>query len=698
MSIDLAQFHHIFFEESFEGLAAMETGLLNLDPDSIDRDEINNIFRAAHSIKGGSGTFGFSQVTDFTHVLETLLDEMRSGERAYSQGLVNILLQSVDCLREMLTALQNDTPCDGERVDDHFELLNQQLAGRDIGAENQSAMDTAQSQEDANLPPQQISGWRIRFRPHTHLMKLGNEPLRILRELQHLGVLTVVANLETLPSFKELDPAKCYLAWDINLAAAVDREKIDEIFEWVLDDCELDIQPVHSDLWTLSNRQNCDSNFVLAHPIVSERESDAPQADILKTQSVVAKSNTRPKNPTSSCSSSIRVATSKIDKLVDMVGELVITQSMLNTLVDQFEVQKLDQLRNGLIQLQRHTHELQESVMNIRMMPISFVFNRFPRLVHDLSETLGKQAELQVSGENTEVDKSVVELIGDPLLHLLRNSLDHGIESPEHRIAAGKPAIGCVQLDAFHRGGNIHIEVSDDGNGLDPKKLKDIAVQRGMIDADVELTEHQAYELIMLPGFSSAKTVSDVSGRGVGMDVVRENIKSLGGAIEIRSVLGKGSTFSISLPLTLAILDGQLVTVGDETYVIPLAAIVESICVSDSTIFSVTGRAETFKLHGKYIPIVRLHEAFDIPNPRATDLTEGLVVVVEGKGTRIGLFVDDLLGQQQVVIKSLEANYRRIPGVSGATILGNGSVALILDVPGLIRLSVDPYFNAAIAV
>lgn len=383
----------------------------------------------------------------------------------------------------------------------------------------------------------------------------------------------------------------------------------------------------------------------------------------------------------------------KIDALINMVGELVITQSMLGMLGQHFDMERLERLQDGLTQLERHTRELQESVMQIRMLPISFTFSRFPRLVHDLSSKLGKKIELKMSGENTEVDKTVIEKIGDPLVHLVRNSLDHGIEMPHERVAAGKPETGTVFLNAYHRGGNIVIEVRDDGGGLNRDKLISKAVERGLLTEDAKLSEKDAYELIFRPGFSTADEVSDISGRGVGMDVVRKNISELGGSIEIDAEPGQGTSIIIRLPLTLAILDGQTVAVGEENYIVPLVSIIESIQVKRQMVNLIAGKGETFKLRDEYLPVVRLHEIFGVENPKTTDLTEGLLVVVEGEGRRCGLFVDDLLGQQQVVIKSLEANYGRVEGISGATILGDGSVGLILDIPGLMRLSKREEFS-----
>jgi two-component system chemotaxis sensor kinase CheA len=383
---------------------------------------------------------------------------------------------------------------------------------------------------------------------------------------------------------------------------------------------------------------------------------------------------------------SIRVAIDKIDALVNMVGELVITQSMLSQLGAGFDMSRVDRLVDGLAQLERNTRELQESVMRIRMLPISFAFNRFPRLVRDLGQKLGKKINLKVSGEQTELDKTVMEKIGDPLVHLVRNSIDHGIEMPEARRAAGKPEAGTVHLNAYHKGGNIVIEIRDDGAGVNRRRVLEKARARGLVGEGEQPGDEAILDLLFQPGFSTAETVSDISGRGVGMDVVRRNIKDLGGSVEIRSEEGQGTLFTIRLPLTLAILDGQLVRVGEETYIIPLVSIVESLQIKEQHLNRVAGTVELYKLRESYIPIVRLHEVF-ARRADSAQLAGGLLVVVEGDGQRVGLLVDELLGQQQVVIKSLESNFRRVEGVSGATILGDGTVAVILDISGLIQLS-----------
>jgi len=689
MAIDMAQFHQVFFEESFEGLDAMESGLLNLDLGDVNVEDINTIFRAAHSIKGGSGTFGFTAVSDFTHVMETLLDEMRDGRRQITQPAVDVLLGSVDCLREMLQAIQNGGEIDNQSVAEHKQALDNALNQTGISAgfvpesENPPAA-LAVTTQSATEP--QIDGWNIAFSPHLHLLKTGNEPARMFRELATLGELTTIVDLQGVPDLYDLDPEECHLSWKLNLQGNISAAEIDEVFDWVEDDCDLAKLPIYSSVTAIAppewqdkadeeNGQNAISPLVKA-VVAVQNETNDKDGKKEETKTAAGKG-----------SSSIRVDTGKIDTLINMVGELVITQSMLSLIGEHFELNKLDQLKNGLSQLERHTRELQESVMNIRMLPISFVFSRFPRLAHDISSKLGKKIELKLIGEHTEVDKTVVELLSDPLVHLVRNSLDHGIEMPEVRLAAGKPETGTVILEAYHRGGNIVIEVSDDGKGLDKDKLRAKAIEKGLIAEDTILTDKQTYELIFMPGFSTAEKLTDISGRGVGMDVVRRNIQALGGNIEIISELGKGSTMAIHLPLTLAILDGQSIAVGDETYILPLGSIIESLNIKEDRINRVVGKGETFLLRGEYLPIIRLHEIFKVPNVRAIKLTDGLLVVVEGQGVRCGLFVDDLLGQQQVVIKSLEANYRRVEGVSAATILGDGSVALILDIPGLVRLA-----------
>ncbi len=671
MSIDLTQFHGVFFEESFEGLEIMETELLELDYKDPGDEEINKIFRAAHSIKGGSGSFGFNEITGFTHVLETLLDDVRSGKHELNQEEVNLLLTSVDCLREMLSAARDKTEIDEEHIKSVQSELEKALG---VESNSQTEVDAGES-SDSSLAG---SGWHINFVPHHHMFQTGNDPLRMFRELEEFGELSTELHIDNLPPFDKYDTEECYLSWDLTLTTDVDEDKVKEVFEWVEDDCELIITQISSSDSIETNNDNKPSTDNQVKEVASaedRRAGDRRAGDRRSTD----------RHGASSESSSIRVNTDKIDTLINMVGELVITQSMLGQFGEDFDMKDVEKLSDGLKQLERNTRELQENVMQIRMLPISFSFNRFPRLVHDLSSKLNKKIELKLSGEGTELDKTVMEKIGDPLVHLVRNSLDHGIEMPEVRLAAGKPETGTIHLNAYHEGGNIVIDIEDDGAGLNRERILSKAIERGLVKEGETLSDRRINELIFHAGFSTAEVVSDVSGRGVGMDVVKRNIHDLGGTVEVKSEEGKGSVFTIRLPLTLAILDGQLIKVGTQTYIIPLVSIIESIQIKEEHTKSITGDAEVYRLREDYLPILRLHEIFNVASNN-TELVNGLLVVVESEGQKVGLFIDDLLAQQQVVIKSLETNFQKVEGVSGATILGDGTVAMILDVTSLLGL------------
>ncbi len=747
MSLDLSQFHQVFFEECAEALDGMEQALLGLDLSGENTEAINTIFRGAHSIKGGSATFAFSDVAGFTHVMETLLDKVRGGKKRMTKPDVDLLLVSVDCLRGMLAAhrdggsadaaraadLQrqltdalNETaptpvaasapaasPASGDQITEaEFDNLLDQLhgksgapgvksaapaptpaAGEEITeAEFEALLDqlhgkgTAPAGAGNNAKPQcrdALSAvprdakpdWRIRFKPHPKMMQSGNDPVRIFRELAALGSLHVTADLAGLPTLPDMHPEESYLGWTLELVSQANEAEIREIFAWVEDEAGLVIENLRPDAARPAPTRDATPAAQPAPPATAVARSAASPVP----------ATTAPKPAAGSETASIRVGIDKIDALINMVGELVITQSMLNQLSASFDMHQLPKLLEGLAQLDRNTRELQESVMRIRMLPVSFAFSRLPRLVHDLSAKLDKKVELTMFGEQTEMDKTVMEKLGDPLVHLVRNSLDHGIEAPAARKAAGKPEVGSLTLNAYHKGGNVVIEISDDGAGLNKDKILKKARERALVGPDEQLPDEKVYDLICMPGFSTADQVSDVSGRGVGMDVVKRNIKSLGGMLEIESQAGSGTTMRIRLPLTLAILDGQIVRVGQEIYIIPLVSIVETIQIGESQVNEMVGKAEVFRLRDAYLPIIRLYEVFGLV-PRTTKLSDGLLVVVEGDGQRIGLFVDELLGQQQVVIKSLEANFRRVEAISGATILGDGTVALILDIPGLVKL------------
>jgi len=683
MSIDMSQFRQVFFEESFEGLETMETGLMALTPGEVDGETINAIFRAAHSIKGGAGTFGFAPISEFTHVLETLLDEMRDGRRAVTQTGVDVLLEGVDCLRMLLTSASEQSEPDAALIAAvhaklealHGDPASAEASAPDAAPESAVATGPGASADDV------MARFVVRFTPRPHLAQTGNDALRLIEELAELGDVTVGTDVSNVPPLAALNPEELYLGFRIDLTGATTEAAIRETFEWVEDDAEIDIEAV--------------AGVDASDPVVGDDvpsagpDAAAPALQVLDKPEDRRSGEERRSGERRSAapeSSSIRVSTDKIDALINMVGELVITQSMLNEFGDEIRPEDVETLKAGLNQLERNTRELQESVMRIRMLPISFAFNRFPRLVRDLSAKLGKQIELKLSGEQTELDKTVMEKIGDPLVHLVRNALDHGIETPEIRRAAGKPEAGVLHLNAYHEGGNIVIEITDDGAGLNAERILAKAKERGLVREDETPSEAEIHDLIFHAGFSTADTVSDVSGRGVGMDVVRRNIKDLGGAVEVESVAGVGSTFRVRLPLTLAILDGQLCRVGGQTLIVPLVSIVESLQVHRSHVKSISGRAELYRLRDEYIPIVRPEEVFGFATDSSA-LEEGLLVVVESERRKVGLFVDDLLAQQQVVIKSLETNYRQVEGISGATILGNGRVALILDVAGLLALS-----------
>ncbi len=693
MSIDMSQFHEAFFEESFEGLEIMESELLTLDVGEGDVEIINTIFRAAHSIKGGAGTFGFMNVSEFTHVMETLLDEMRDGSREVTQFAVDSLLGSIDVLRTMLEAARDGGDVDEDMVAARYAVLNNILNNKSESSSNSVT-------ELADVPITAAGGevWQISFMPHTDLLMAGNDPVRMFRALEELGELEATVDLAKLLPFNELVPEDLYVSWTLTLAGNVLKADIEEVFEWVEDDCDLSITLL--DDAGHGEESPTNSPQAVSAPVQEEAMPDPVPSKVDNASPVLKATTAKPKKTTESAS--IRVGIDKIDEIINLVGELVITQSMLDQAGDDLEAnaelsasgdstsQKINadillRLSKGLAQLERNTRELQDGVMQIRMLPISFVFSRMPRLVHDLSSKLNKKVELVVQGEETELDKTVMENIGDPLVHLVRNALDHGVETPEIRLAAGKPETGTLNLNAYHQSGNVIIEIKDDGAGINKKKVLGKAIEKGIVSIDDKLSDDEINNLIFAPGFSTADVVSDVSGRGVGMDVVKTSINKLGGRVIVQSEEGKGSVFTIRLPLTLAILDGQLVTVGDESYVIPLIAIIESLQVDRAHINAVAGKAEVYKLRDEYIPIIRARAVFGLED-NVVDLHESLMVIVEVDGASVGIIVDELQGQQQVVIKSLETNYRKVETMSGATILGDGTVALIWDVNGMVSV------------
>ncbi|MGJ8670412.1 MAG: chemotaxis protein CheW [Oceanococcus sp.] len=655
MSIDIRQFHQTFFEESFEGLDAMEAALLQLDPVTPDAETVNTIFRAAHSIKGGAGTFGFTEIAHFTHDLETLLDQVRSSQRQPDADLIDVVLRSVDVLRAMLECARDETPAD----DCGAELLHQEIKSL-----LESDATPAVTAEDHAVAESVASGWQIHFAPHRDIMLSGNDPLRILRELGRLGELSIDCQQQELPDFVDLDPEQCYLSWDMRLIGDIEKQAISEVFAWVEDDCELRIDAMQA-----------------APPAKNDASTDVatPVAEKAATKSATA-SDTRPANKDGG---SIRVATDKIDHLINLVGELVITQSMLEQTAQSLDPVVNEKLLTGLTELDRNTRHLQEAVMSTRMLPVDFVFSRFPRVVRDTASRLGKNVSLETSGEGAELDKGVIEKIVDPLNHIVRNSIDHGIEMPDERAAAGKSVQATIRLSAWHQGGHIAIQVSDDGKGLDRERILQKAKAAGLPVSD-NMPDAEVWPLIFSPGLSTAAEVTDISGRGVGMDVVRKNIQSLGGMVDIESSAGVGTTVTIRLPLTLAILDGMSVRVGEEIYILPLNSVVESLQPPTEDLKTMGGETCVLRVRGEFLPLISVRDFFHLES-EALEIEKSIVVIVESEGRQVALIVDDLVGQQQVVIKSLERNYRRVAGVSGATILGDGRVALILDVGEVVR-------------
>ncbi|MGI2013275.1 chemotaxis protein CheA [Shewanella oncorhynchi] len=713
MSINMAEFHQVFFEESHEHLENMEQLLLALDLASPDPEELNTIFRAAHSIKGGSGIFGFTALTSVTHVMENLLDMTRKGNFQLTSSIIDLLLSTVDTLSHILSLYREEEQIDWQEV----EYSKSQLVAALNGESFSSSVAVRNGTDIANTPVTPT---------------LNAEPSALVETEDELGFgffedemeRDIVIEGEDFGFFEE-----AYQAEDISvesltsevsvsvnstaeqLVTASDDELGFGFFEALTpesfaNEIELlsskPVEPAAAKPATnRANQVKVTANTQAKRSIFKEKETDpkAPPATSVSASTTVAPSSTAALNPAitpkntqvevkaatkktaaSAPDATLRVETSKIDTLVNLAGELVITQSMLTLIGNELTGEIGERLKTALNELERNTREMQEAVMSVRMLPVSFVFNRFNRLVRDLSEQLGKNVNLVIEGGYTEIDKGMIEKLVDPLTHLVRNSLDHGIEKPDIRLAAGKAEIGQLFLKASQRGGSIVIAVYDDGAGLCRERILQKAKENGIAIAE-NASDKQVWQLIFAAGFSTAQEVTDVSGRGVGMDVVRRNIEALGGRIDIDSVQGKGATFEIQLPLTLAIVDGMSVSVGNQIYILPLVHIIESIQPQTEQL-KFLAKERLLKVREEYLPLLNLHQLMEI-EPKASTPEEGIVVLLESNHKRFGLCVDALVGQQQVVIKSLEKHYRRIPGVSGATIMGDGSVALILDVESL---------------
>nr|WP_295829435.1 chemotaxis protein CheA [uncultured Azospirillum sp.] len=732
---DLSRFKQTYFDESAELLAVAEAGLLRLAPGEVDMDEVNAIFRAVHSIKGGGGAFGFNDLVAFAHEFETVMDGVRNAEIPVTTELVDTLIRANDLLARLLSHASDETEAPAGTTDDTVAALRRFLGKAEAPAEAPAekgpaapppataypddeddeagifgdalaAIQAARDDHPASTPsgpvPEGKVRWTIVFRPKAELLLSGNEPTYMLRALRRLGEAEVVCHLDQLPSLRDLDAELLHLSWTVTLLAdpQVDRAQIDDVFEFVADDCDIRISaeapppaiiaPVEPA--PVPQAVSVPAAATLPEPAVPPSPPTTPAA----TTSGSAKPGESAKRAnggtgggdhTGPTTHTIRVDLDKIDRLVNMVGEMVITQAMIAEHLRDLPPGQFQELLEGLEGLAQHTRELRESVMSIRAQPVSSVFSRMPRLVRECAAMTGKEVMLVTSGETTEVDKTVVENLVDPLTHMIRNSIDHGLEGPEERERVGKPRAGTVHLSAAHRSGRIVIEVTDDGRGINRAKVLSKAIEKGLVQPGATLSDEEIDNLIFLPGFSTADQVSNLSGRGVGMDVVRRNISSLGGRIGVYSTPGEGSRFVLSLPLTLAVLDGMVISVGEERFVLPLTNIVESLRPKPADLHGLVNKCDVMMARGEYVRLVHLHRLFGIPKA-IDDATKGLVVLVETEdGSRLGLVVDEVLGQQQVVIKSLEANFRRLDGVAAATILGDGRVALILDVAGLREMS-----------
>ncbi|WP_181002500.1 chemotaxis protein CheA [Pectobacterium odoriferum] len=653
----MSAFYQTFFDEADELLADMEQHLLLLDPSEPDTEQLNAIFRAAHSIKGGAGTFGFKVLQETTHLLENLLDGARRGEMRLSTDIINLFLETKDIMQDQLDAYKTAQEPNAES----FEYICQAL--RQLALESKADGDAAQS--DAPTATQHSASPAGKGEMRIALTGLKSQEIpQMLEELGNLGTVK--------------DPHQTDTSVEVTLVTSESEDDISAVLCFVLEPEQI----------SFKSAVDSQPAVVEAAEILAVVEAPVAAAPVAPSVPVAAKPQAAPengKNKAKTGDTSIRVAVEKVDQLINLVGELVITQSMLAQRSSELDPVAHGDLLNSMGQLERNARDLQESVMSIRMMPMEYVFSRFPRLVRDLAAKLDKQVELTLMGSSTELDKSLIERIIDPLTHLVRNSLDHGIESPDKRVAAGKTAVGNLTLSAEHQGGNICIEVIDDGAGLNRERILAKALSQGLAVND-SMSDEEVGMLIFAPGFSTAEKVTDVSGRGVGMDVVKRNIQEMGGHVEIHFQAGKGTTIRILLPLTLAILDGMSVKVNKEVFILPLNAVMESLQPQSEDLYPLAGGERVLQVRGEYLPLVELFHIFDVDGAK-TDATQGIVVILQSAGRRYALLVDQLIGQHQVVVKNLESNYRKVPGVSAATILGDGSVALIVDVSALQALN-----------
>jgi two-component system chemotaxis sensor kinase CheA len=703
-----------FFDECDEAMQQIEMGLTDIRSGQGSDETINAVFRGVHSVKGGAGIFGFEQLVGFAHVFETVLDGLRNGSLTATSENLDVLLSASDVLTDLVSMSRSGQAAPAGFGGDCRAALEQIImqggagAGEDGGEPAPAefeGLDFVPVSVDLDAPPEDapdgLHTFAISFRPKPEMLKKANEPLYVLRELRKLGELDLVAETDQLPPLGELEADHPYFWWKGTLRTASTRAQIDEVFEFVIGDCDLEIEDVTpaAEPAVAAAAQSADITpqaVVAAPPLAPLSPSPVSKPVAVgapaETAEPAAAGRTKPAATTT------RIELERIDRVVNMVGELVISQAMLGQIVQDLPEGVAGRLTQILDEVVHHTRELKDSVMSMRAQPVGSVFQRMPRLVRELATKTHKKVRLEMAGETTEVDRSIIERLGDPLTHIIRNSVDHGIETPAVRAAAGKNEEGVVRLSAEHRGGRIVIEIKDDGAGINSERVLKIAKEKGLVSQDVQLSEDEIGNLIMLPGFSTAETVSDISGRGVGMDVVRSNIQDLGGRISLKSVRGRGMTIQLALPLTLAVMDGMVIKVGQQTYVMPLSAIVECLRPQSSEISNLIGTHGMLQLRGEFVPIVMLGDLLDINSPASKSAERVVIITDAGEGQRFGLVVDELLGHQQVVIKSIEESYGTVPGIAAATILGNGRVAFILDVEKLSDMAVNSPLGAAITM
>lgn len=641
MPIDVNQFLPTFIDETQEMLEEAEQLMLHIEVHAIHSEDVNRIFRIMHSIKGNSAVFNFTAMNELTHTLETFLNNFRTLPETITESDIDIIFKSIDCLREMINAISKKTAIDESKSKELKKLIEKKLT--------LPATPIIKPEQNKEKAPTK-NGWEIHFSPDRQFFKSGNDPMRLFQALKELGQCEILVDADQIPAFSEFNPEECFLKWNIKLYGDVTKEQIEELFVWVTDLKNINLQSM-TEIKTASK--------IMDTPVNLEQAT------------------------------SVRVSTEKIDFLINMVGELAITQSLIGQIIKDSKMDYSSPLNDAILQLEENARELQTGIMRMRMVPIEFVFNRFPRMVYDLSKKMGKKIQLVMSGGETELDKNMIEKLTNPLLHLIRNAIDHGIELPELRKHKRKPESGTIQLKAYQDGANIIIKVIDDGSGLNKEAILKKALSLGLVKEGENLSTEDIHQLIFHPGFSTSHTISDISGRGVGLDVVAKNIHDIKGSISIETTEEKGTTFILRIPLTLAIMDCQLVKVSGQIYIIPLNNITEMLSLDQSEVKSVDEDNLLYHYREAYIPLIFLHKMLN-GSHKTTDLTNQFMIVVEIDNQLVGFVVDELLSQQRVVIKNLEENYKQIPGISGVTILGDGNIALIIDITTIVNQTLHP--------